>query len=448
MEDYIKRSKKWEIDFYKIRRNILYAVAFLVIVAEFVDLLFAEHEQIHYYVNITIAILSMLVVISHYFWKVNVNIGNAIMTYLLTADVLISPHLSMGGENFEIYFLRSAITLGIILVYAGLILGRMHILITASLTVSNFAYILYVSQNEVLLSFSPVLVIMLIGFVGGIYYILYFLEISRKSQSVFIKSITDANTKLDKQKKELDALNKTKDRLFSIIAHDLKNPFNGIILGSELLQESTEERNFEKISEYAELIINNTHEASELLNNLLDWSRLQTKKISIHKKRFNFYTLSEKIIKLFKFSAKAKNIRIVNLVMEEIEINADYYMIDTILRNLVSNAIKFTHEGKVILNAFVNEYNIFMVSVKDTGIGIKDEDVDKLFLWEENFTTFGTNNEVGTGLGLVICNEFIKMHNGRIWVDTTPGEGSSFNFTIQLDNKKITPEQIEEKLDI
>ena len=221
-----------------------------------------------------------------------------------------------------------------------------------------------------------------------------------------------------------------KDRFFSIIAHDLKNPFNAIIGFSDLLLEQIRNNDFEGIDKYAQIILESSRSAMELLTNLMEWSRLQTGRIEFRPEYFNISTALDETILLIKGSAEQKSISIINNLSPGLFVYADKVMVGTVLRNLISNAIKFTYPGgKVTVASFIKEDEI-IISVADTGVGIPEERIGRLFEIGEAYSTRGTQNEKGTGLGLILCKEFIEKNNGRIWVESTPGAGTTFYFSI------------------
>jgi signal transduction histidine kinase len=229
---------------------------------------------------------------------------------------------------------------------------------------------------------------------------------------------------------ELKELNASKDKFFSIIAHDLKNPFTTIIGFSELLNEDLDTHNDEKIREYTKLIHTSAVQTFRLLENLLEWANSQRGNLPFDPAKINLSELLKEELGMLKDMAVEKNIEIKNKVSENITIFADRNMIKTILRNLISNAIKFTcRNGKVEVSS-VLENNIAEISVADTGIGMDEDTFAKLFRIDANLSTRGTENEKGTGLGLFLCKEFVERHGGRIWAESKKGRGSVFRFVI------------------
>ncbi|MBU2556795.1 MAG: AAA family ATPase [Bacteroidetes bacterium] len=230
--------------------------------------------------------------------------------------------------------------------------------------------------------------------------------------------------------RDLEKINAEKDKFFSIIAHDLKSPFNSIIGLSEILVEQINEKNFDGIEKYAGIILNSSQRAMDLLMNLMEWSRSQTGRMEFNPGQFDLTEFIHEIIPMFDDIAGQKGIVIKKELPPEATVYADQDMINTVLRNLISNAIKFTKTGGEIILTVTKDKNEFIVSVKDTGIGMSKDRIEKLFRIEASESTSGTANEKGTGLGLILCKEFVEKHEEKIWVISEEGKGSTFYFTL------------------
>jgi PAS domain S-box-containing protein len=254
-----------------------------------------------------------------------------------------------------------------------------------------------------------------------------------KSVVLNVRDITDrkiAEKELKESEARLSEANVTKDRFFSIIGHDLRSPFSSIIGISEILVAQIEEKDYEGIDNYARIIYDSSKRAMNLLTNLLDWSRAQTGKIEFNPEYFEFVTSINEVVELYNDSAEQKSIGISKKLPRDIPVVADKAMVKTILRNLISNAIKFTNPGGEIIIRAEQKGKELIVSVADNGVGIKKGDIDKLFRIDHNHSTLGTNEEKGTGLGLLLCKEFIEMHGGKIWAESNEAKGCIFNFSL------------------
>ncbi len=246
--------------------------------------------------------------------------------------------------------------------------------------------------------------------------------------------INRQKTELEKRGKQLEKANITKDKFFSIIAHDLKNPFHSILGFSDLLVKNFTGIEDKKKREYLGIILESSRYAHNLLENLLNWSRAQMDSIKYIPEKMNLYESLEEIHRVLRSSIEKKNIHFENRIPEDAYAWADSNMIQAILRNLLSNAIKFTPEnGKIEVSTRQTDDKI-VLSVKDTGVGISPDQQKKLFEFGEFHTSAGTDGEQGTGLGLVICHEFIKKHGGSLQVKSETGKGTTFYFDIPVSN--------------
>lgn len=252
---------------------------------------------------------------------------------------------------------------------------------------------------------------------------------------ILITDISDQKTTeelLLKSQKVLKELNDTKDKFFSIIAHDLRNPFNNIIGFSDLLRESLANKEYEESVHFAETIYTSARNTFTLLENILTWANSQRGKIPFKPALVDINTLMNDELKLQIDSARKKGITLRNEVPIELFINADPDLIRVVLRNLITNAIKYTGKGGNILIEGTSENHRVEISVTDDGVGIGEEVQKKLFNIDQNVSTRGTAYEQGTGLGLILCKEFVEKHGGRIWVESQPGKGSRFSFTLPV----------------
>lgn len=238
---------------------------------------------------------------------------------------------------------------------------------------------------------------------------------------------------LVKMNQELHDLNATKDKFFSIIAHDIKNPFNAILGFTSLLEENFDEWSDEMKHEIISLVHVSAKNLYQLLGNLLQWSRSQRGNIEFNPEMLSLKESLQRVIDLMKGTAEAKNIDLEVFLPEgELTIEADMQMLDTILRNLIGNALKFTHtEGSVQIRTETMD-GFVLIKVKDNGIGMRSEIKENLFRIDVNNASPGTQNEIGTGLGLILVKEFVEKHGGMIGVDSFEGEGSTFYFTLPL----------------
>lgn len=237
---------------------------------------------------------------------------------------------------------------------------------------------------------------------------------------------------LEQQSNELQRINATKDKFLSIIAHDLKNPFNAIIGFSDLMIQNFSELDDETLLQGLNTIETASKHAYKLLENLLVWSQNQTGRSPFNPEILNLNTQVAESFKMIESSAEIKGISVSNSIKKATTIFADKNMLDSILRNLILNAIKFSYQGGKVKISALEKENEIQVSVKDSGVGISPENQNAIFKIDKHTITLGTNNEQGTGLGLILCKDFVTRHNGTIWVESTLGSGSTFTFSLPL----------------
>jgi PAS domain S-box-containing protein len=236
---------------------------------------------------------------------------------------------------------------------------------------------------------------------------------------------------IQQQYKRMQELNNTKDKFFSIIAHDLRSPFQSLLSTSELLATEIERMSHEEIVSFSFGINNNLKSLYGLLENLLQWSMMQRNLLEYEPENLNLFDLTNKIIEISIESALKKNISISNNADTGTLVYADVYMLHSIIQNLITNAVKFTPIGGKITISSVQNGDFVEISVQDTGIGMEPGISSELFNFNKPFTTNGTAGEKGTGLGLSLCKEFVERNDGKIWVESELGKGSKFTFTLQ-----------------
>ena len=247
------------------------------------------------------------------------------------------------------------------------------------------------------------------------------------------KKIGEQKQILEAQKKELEELNASKDKFFSIIAHDLKSPFNTLLGFSNVLIEEFDRLPEETIRKFAANIHGSADNLFKLLNNLLQWAKSQTGRIEYRPRKSDLYPVVKNVISLLKPNADAKQVTLVSHVEEHLFACFDENMITTVLRNLIDNAIKFSNPGgEIEINACPSD-SMIELSVTDNGVGISQTEAEKLFKIDVKHSTKGTSGEKGTGLGLILCKEFIERQGGRIWVESELNKGSKFKLKLPMD---------------
>ncbi|OGS69215.1 MAG: hypothetical protein A3F91_03575 [Flavobacteria bacterium RIFCSPLOWO2_12_FULL_35_11] len=237
---------------------------------------------------------------------------------------------------------------------------------------------------------------------------------------------------IDGQSDKLKLLNSTKDKFFSIIAHDLKNPFNSIAGFTDLMIENNEIYDETKRLKFLKIIKGSTAKVSNLLDNLLIWANSQSGNLKFNPKNINLAQQVSNVVSFLEIQAINKDISILNKVEKNVFVKADENMLDTILRNLISNAIKFTQpKGEIQIFSSLKK-DFVEITVKDNGVGMTEVEIAAIFNVNEISSTLGTSNEQGSGLGLILCKDFVESHGGKIWVKSAVNEGSEFKFTLPI----------------
>ncbi len=266
--------------------------------------------------------------------------------------------------------------------------------------------------------------------VGGILLLVILAYIARSRASFRKLSI-----QLQKSKTELIKSNANKDKFFSIISHDLKSPFNALLGITNLLESNYEKLPSEKVKHYIKIQKDSTTNIYNLLEGLLQWAQTQRGKQQYYFEEIDFSQICENVMVQLKAVALSKNIAVENKVQAKSIVFADAKALETVTRNILSNALKFTEsEGRVVLEA-KRSGDEMIISITDTGVGMSEEVINKLFLIESQHTSKGTNNEKGSGIGLILCKDLIENQKGKIWVESKVGFGSKFLFTIPINSQ-------------
>jgi len=256
-------------------------------------------------------------------------------------------------------------------------------------------------------------------------------EIKIKKQNKELRILNASlEEKVIKRTKELALANASKDKFFSIIAHDLKSPFTALLGLSEIMIENWEDMEDNDKIEFITNINSSSKNTFNLLQNLLEWSRSQTGRIQIEASNFSPYDVIHDNISVLYQHADNKDITIKNTVTSKINCFADKNMISTVFRNLISNSIKFTNPNGTIEVSVLPKNDCYQFCISDSGIGMSEKTVANLFKITEKVQRPGTAEETGTGLGLILCKEFIEKNGGNIFVESEPQKGSKFFFTI------------------
>jgi PAS domain S-box-containing protein len=256
--------------------------------------------------------------------------------------------------------------------------------------------------------------------------------IGKRGSNRDITSRKNAENQIQKLNRDLKELNSDKDKFFSIIAHDLRSPFNGFLGYTQMMAEELSSMSIKDLQKISVLMNKTAIDLYNLLDNLLHWTRMKQGLIPFQPQKIVFADIYNDAVQVLKPNAEAKNITINYSASDQLVVFVDIDMLKTVIRNLVSNAIKFTNNGGAINIIAEQSPSDVIISVSDNGIGIPNDNIAKLFDISDVHTSTGTADEKGTGLGLLLCKEFVEKHGGKIWVESEYGKGSRFMVSLPI----------------
>jgi signal transduction histidine kinase len=290
--------------------------------------------------------------------------------------------------------------------------------------------------------FSYMLFIVLVVSTGlGMFYYLWYISkkkayflLAQENMKILMqfKALKVSNDRLEGSRNELQEINRNKDKFFSIISHDFRGPLNSLTALLQILMKYAESFSKDELKDFGRNMNKSVHNLLDLLDNLLKWSQSQSKQIEHRPQGFILVDLVNKTINLLEPTAQNKNIYIQAEVDPDTKVYADVHMLSFVFRNLLSNAIKFTHRGGIVQIVSQNIDNMVEINVRDNGVGISKEILSKLFKINTCFTSNGTDNEIGTGLGLILCQEFVQKNGGKIQVESEINKGTTFRFSVPM----------------
>lgn len=414
--------------------------------------------------NIVTFILIVIVYLLYHFHKLKLSVSFSIIAYVMLCNILIAYIIVDYGTQLVSFYLRDSIFLIYLITIASLVINKRHGIIISLIYLTGAIVFALVTRESFLIATIPLQILLLSAYIGVIYYFVEVFERLLHDQTEYNRTILKqhdmaraANALLkerqqivEQQAEELmaqkEALIQTnlelkdtvaaKDRFFSIIAHDLRSPLSALIGFSELLYNNDIHYKESQLKKISKALYDSSISTFNLLENLLLWSRMQTSSIETKFEKIAVYDIIAESCNLLENTRKNKNIDLELQINRAEEVFVDKYMITSVFNNLLSNAIKFTPTGgliKIITSS--SDDKELQVCISDTGIGIEAEIVTKLFRVDHSHSTLGTNNEKGSGLGLLLCKEFIERNGGKIWIESEPDKGSRFFFTL----KKVSP---------
>jgi len=379
--------------------------------------------------NVACSFLTSLALIFHLVKKPKIEFSLSLFALILLVNLLVAPFFQIAEPDFSSFYIRNTLFFWVIMPLLGLTLHKNMFITSAVLYLIQFGVILLVSRDPFLVNSSATIFLVLIGYLYIIMFLLRMLEEATQKTENLINKLRENNTELINKREELSSLVKTKDKLFSVLAHDLQSPFMGISGLSDMIKKNALKGNMDEVIDYSKMIADTTKRTSTLFTNLLDWAASQTGELVMKHVINNLDECLDETIALLQDHQQRKNITILR-DNTNINISADPNGLKTVLRNLISNALKFTpHDGMIEISVEKNSDEV-VVSISDSGVGIKSELIPQIFKTDTYITTDGTDDEHGTGIGLSLCKEMIARHNGKIWAESKLGQGSVFHFSL------------------
>lgn len=379
--------------------------------------------------NISCMVLTAMAILFHLIKRPKIEVSLSLFAIILFVNLLVAPFIQLSEPDFSSFYIRNTLIFWVIMPLLGLTIHKRVFLLCSIIYLVQFAIILFISNNSFLSNSSGTIFLVLIGYIYVILFLLRSIDETSKKAEDLIEDLRDKNHELNRKRDQLDSLLKTKNKLFSIIAHDLQSPFMGISGLSEMIKVRALEGKTEEVIEYSSMITDSTLRTNALFTNLLDWANSQTGELEMKPESKVLDHYLDETIELLKDLQQKKQISI-ERINTDLNIYADSNGLKTVLRNLISNALKFTPENGQIKISAQDDTHQTVVSISDSGIGIKEDILPILLKTDSYFTTSGTNQEQGTGLGLSLSKDMIEKHGGEIWVENNLNKGVVFHFSL------------------
>jgi signal transduction histidine kinase len=430
-------SKKW----------ILYIVSTIIIAGYLSDISGESSSLTNPLPNLIAIIVTISAIVALIGKVIKIQLASAVVIYTLVINIIISYFLNYKVIHFfEGDILRSALIFTLLITIAGFTNGKWHSLSIGCLCIIWLISVIIISKNQFLIENLFIIFIVILGYTFGLFFLFKLLEKNMLAKNRLIAQLEVKTNELEKsnqlliyeksvsetQKNELKALIESREKLFSIISHDIKNPLSAIMGFSELIGPKIESKDFVKVAEFNKIIFQSSSNLYRLLINLLDWTKMQSGKLKVTPEYIDLNTLINESLAISNTSLEQKQINL-EIKSQEGSIFADKNMLTTIIRNLFSNALKYTLKGGRISIESKIENKWYFFSIADTGLGMESSVIDSILNDNAAFSTNGTDGETGTGFGLVLCKEFIKLHHGKLSITSEPGNGSEFLFNIPVE---------------
>ncbi len=446
-------DKRSDVTFIRQNNFIFYFVATFSCATVLIDLIF--QRQTGYLNFATINSFSFIAIIFSLLFipSISLKIKYIIVLYVILIYCLFCTNTNLYNNHLTYNLLRNTAISMIFIPIAGLLIPKIHILIYSIFFTGYYLYAALLLKVELIYHNLAALILFNLLFAVYVYFSVNLLkgnflrhvrinnkvtmknlELSQKAHTLseINKLLSQQTSEIRLQQKELQKLNSTKDKFLSLFAHDLKTPMNSIIGFTELLEMKYDSLSDNKKLKYIQMINNSAQTTYNLIENLLEWSMSQSNNIAYNPQDLDLNNIVDEVFNLLDPVAERKEIRLIKNNINNLHIKADKYMLTTVIRNLVANAIKYSKANSSIIISANRDQSKASISIKDKGVGMTESQVKSLFRIESTTSTIGTRGEKGTGLGLLICHDFIQKHNSEMKVSSSPDEGTTFSFDIQL----------------
>jgi len=435
------------VEYYYRQINIAFAIlVILTMIINILDIYFNVGENTYLKViNIGTVVILAITLLMHYRFRISLNACLIIALYTIVINLFLTQFVSeRPADKLLLLLFRETVFLLLMLIFSGLFIHKFHAIIIfiflifryISLAVSLKPSFLIENLPSFLVTFLAIVIIVYL-FSGNLHKSIKALqqkqdEVLRANENLKERTeeLKSAVDDLSIKNKKLQEMNTGKDKFFSIISHDLRNPLNIMRGFTDVMIKKGNSLEQDKRELYLSKMRESTNSLNNLLSDLLEWSRSQSGRLKYEPQPFLMQELADSVCYYLKNVAEEKNITLFNQVDERHTVYADFNMIFTVLRNLVSNAIKFSYKGKKIRISTIVEEEQVITKVIDQGTGIRKEDMEKIFDLKTHLSSPGTDNEKGTGLGLILCKEFVENNRGMLAFESKEGKGSTFWFSL------------------
>jgi signal transduction histidine kinase len=440
--------------------NIIYYISVIIVILGYIlDVIaFEKLSERLVIINIATVLVVLVVFLLYRLKRISLKISYGIIIYATIVNIFIDTFTDPFLPSRINFLMRDTLFIIIVLSLASLIINKIHSIIIAAVYLTGLSIFAAITENSFLLDSIYLIILIISAYAVVVYYFVTVIEKSIssveedsrtiKEQSEIVNKsyalLLDHQQKIEKQSveliqqsellqsqnKELNKLVATKDKFFSIVAHDLKSPFNTILGFIELLDIKFDNIDDDKKRSYIAHIKNATAKTYNLLENLLLWARIQSGRLESDPQNTSILKLVDACLSSFQQTCTEKQLKIVNNIDENCMVHADAGLVEIILRNLLSNAVKYTPSGGSLSIDYVFSDPIIEINIADSGIGIQEVNISNLFRIDRTYKTASIEGESGTGLGLIICNELIRIQGGTLKAISKAGEGSIFSFTL------------------